>query len=62
MAMYAETEKFLSEVIGGRYQKDMPENVAKRLKEMTVDIKTVTYKPAEKVKQQKHPNNTQHFK
>lgn len=50
MAMYAETEKFLSEVIGGRYQKDMPENVAKRLKEMTVDIKTVTYKPAEKVK------------
>lgn len=50
MAMYGETEKFLSEVIGGRYQKDMPENVAKRLKEMTVDIKTVTYKPAEKVK------------
>ncbi|MGN7863844.1 S9 family peptidase [Chryseobacterium sp. 22458] len=50
MAMYAETEKFLSEVIGGRYQKDMPENVAKRLKEMTVDIKKVTYKPAEKVK------------
>lgn len=50
MAMYAETEKFLSEVIGGRYQKDMPENVAKRLKEMTVDIKNVTYKPAEKTK------------
>lgn len=24
MAIYAETEKFLSEVIGGRYQKDMP--------------------------------------
>ncbi|MEE6128406.1 S9 family peptidase [Chryseobacterium arthrosphaerae] len=50
MAMYAETEKFLSEVIGGRYQKDMPENVAKRLKEMTVDITKVTYKPAEKAK------------
>ncbi|NIF05075.1 S9 family peptidase [Chryseobacterium sp. Tr-659] len=46
MAMYAETEKFLSEVIGGRYQKDMPENVAKRLKEMTVDIAKVTYTPA----------------
>lgn len=51
MAMYAETEKFLSEVIGGRYQKDMPETVAKRLKEMTVDIKNVTYKPAEKAKE-----------
>ncbi|MDR4950659.1 alpha/beta fold hydrolase [Chryseobacterium sp. ES2] len=46
MAMYAETEKFLAEVIGGRYQKEMPENVAKRLKEMTVDISKVTYTPA----------------
>ncbi|MBP2615528.1 alpha/beta hydrolase family protein [Chryseobacterium jejuense] len=55
MAMYAETEKFLSEVIGGRYQKDMPENVAKRLKEMTVDITKVTYAPAEKTKETK-PN------
>ncbi|CAD0218728.1 S9 family peptidase [Chryseobacterium sp. JV274] len=45
MAMYAETEKFLAEVIGGRYQKEMPENVAKRLKEMTVDISKVTYTP-----------------
>ncbi|MDR3022784.1 S9 family peptidase [Chryseobacterium sp.] len=45
MAMYAETEKFLSEVIGGRYQKEMPDNVAKRLKEMTVDISKVTYTP-----------------
>lgn len=48
MAMYAETEKFLAEIIGGRYQKDMPEPVAKRLKEMTVDITKVTYTPAEK--------------
>lgn len=48
MAMYAETEKFLAEIIGGRYQKDMLEPVAKRLKEMTVDIKKVTYTPAEK--------------
>lgn len=45
MAMYAETEKFLSEVIGGRYQKEMPADVAKRLKELRVDIKTVTHKP-----------------
>lgn len=49
MAMFAEIEKFLSEVIGGRYQKDMPDDVAKRLKELTVDINTVTYTPAEKV-------------
>lgn len=50
MAMYAETEKFLAEVIGGRYQKEMPENVAKRLKEMTVDIAKVTYTPAKSEK------------
>ncbi len=49
MAMYAEIEKFLSDIIGGRYQKEMPEDVSKRLKEMTVDIKTVTYTPTEKV-------------
>lgn len=49
MAMCAEIEKFLSEVIGGRYQKDMPDDVAKRLKELTVDINTVTYTAAEKV-------------
>lgn len=53
MAMYAETEKFLSEVIGGRYQKEMPEEVAKRLKEMTVDIKKVTYTPAAKTDETK---------
>lgn len=49
MAMYAETEKFLSEVIGGRYQKEMPADVAKRLNELRVDIKKVTYTPAEKI-------------
>lgn len=48
MAMYAETEKFLSDVIGGRYQKDMPEDVAKRLKELTVDVSAVEYKTSEK--------------
>ena len=45
MAMYAETEKFLASVLGGRFQPDIPEEVAKRLKEITVDIKTVTYAP-----------------
>eukprot|EP01133_Synstelium_polycarpum_P011795 gene11795-13755_t len=48
MAMYAETEKFLSEVIGGRYQKEMPQEVAKRLQEITQDINKVSHKPAEK--------------
>lgn len=49
MAMYAEIERFLAEVLGGRYQKEMPENVSKRLKEITVDINTVTYEPPKKV-------------
>lgn len=48
MAMYAETEKFLSEVIGGRYQKEMPAEVAKRLQEITQDINKVSHKPVEK--------------
>jgi dipeptidyl aminopeptidase/acylaminoacyl peptidase len=43
MAMYAETEKFLAGVLGGKYQAEMPENVAKRLQEITVDIDTVIY-------------------
>jgi len=41
MAMIAAAEKFLAQYAGTRYQEDMPEAVAKRLKEMTVDIKTV---------------------
>ncbi len=41
LAMVAEAEKFLSEYLGGRYQASVPENVAKRLGELTVDIKTV---------------------
>jgi dipeptidyl aminopeptidase/acylaminoacyl peptidase len=48
MAMYAETEKFLSEVIGGRYQKEMPAEVAKRLQEITQDINKVSHKPVGK--------------
>jgi dipeptidyl aminopeptidase/acylaminoacyl peptidase len=50
MAMYAETEKFLAGILGGRYQKEMPENVARRLKELTVDISKVTYEPAKSAK------------
>ncbi|MGY6560996.1 MAG: alpha/beta hydrolase family protein [Luteibaculaceae bacterium] len=47
MAMYAEIERFLSETVGGRYQNEMPENVAKRLEELRVDISTVTFTPKE---------------
>lgn len=42
MAMLAAAEKFLAANLGGRYQESMPDNVAKRLKEITVDPKTVT--------------------
>jgi len=47
-AMYAETEKFLSEVIGGRYQAEMEEDVRKTLESLRVDVKTVKYEPARK--------------
>ncbi|BCS35284.1 hypothetical protein TBR22_A45110 [Luteitalea sp. TBR-22] len=42
MAMIASTEKFLAKHLGGRYQEDVPADVAARLKEITVDPKTVT--------------------
>jgi dipeptidyl aminopeptidase/acylaminoacyl peptidase len=42
MAFVAAMEKFLATHVGGRYQEDMPENIAKRLEEITVDINTVT--------------------
>lgn len=48
MAMYAEIEKFLSEVVGGRYQKEMPADVAKRLEELRVDVTKVKYEPVQK--------------
>lgn len=38
MAMYFEIERFLAEILGGRYQEDIPEEVEKRLKEIRVDI------------------------
>ncbi len=41
MAFIASTEKFLSKHIGGRYQKEMTDEVAERLDEITVDINTV---------------------
>ncbi len=42
MAFIAAMEKFLAQHIGGRYQPDMPDDVAQRLEEITVDITTVT--------------------
>lgn len=51
MAMWAAAEKFLAKHLGGRYQKDMPEEVAKRLKEMTQDISTVVYQKEERPEQ-----------
>ncbi|OYT71853.1 MAG: S9 family peptidase [Chloracidobacterium sp. CP2_5A] len=41
MAFYAATERFLAAHLRGRFQPDMPEDVAARLKEITVDVKTV---------------------
>ncbi len=49
MAMYAEIEKFLADELGGRYQEDMPEDVAKKLEELRVDIEAVVYEPKEAV-------------
>ena len=42
MAMFAASEKFLAKYLGGRYQETMTPEVATRLKEITVDPKTVT--------------------
>ncbi len=50
MAMYAETEKFLAETIGGRYQKEMSAEVAKKLEELRVDVSKVKYEPKKEIK------------
>ena len=42
MAMFASAEKFLAKYLGGRYQESMTPEVAQRLKEINVDVKTVT--------------------
>jgi dipeptidyl aminopeptidase/acylaminoacyl peptidase len=41
LAMVAAAEKFFAQYLGGRYQEDMTPEVATRLKEITVDPKTV---------------------
>jgi dipeptidyl aminopeptidase/acylaminoacyl peptidase len=42
MAMFATAEKFLAKHLGGRYQESMTPEVATRLGEITVDVKTVS--------------------
>jgi dipeptidyl aminopeptidase/acylaminoacyl peptidase len=42
MAMFASAEKFLAKYLGGRYQETMTPETAQRLKEINVDVKTVT--------------------
>ena len=42
MAMVAAAEKFFAKFLKGRYQEDMKPETAARLKEITVDVKTVT--------------------
>jgi dienelactone hydrolase len=41
MAMLAKAEKFLAQYLGGRFQESMPTDVAQRLSEIMVDVKTV---------------------
>lgn len=41
MAAFATAEKFLAKYLGGRYQESMAPEEAARLKEITVDVKTV---------------------
>jgi dipeptidyl aminopeptidase/acylaminoacyl peptidase len=41
MAMFAAAEKFLAQYLKGRFQEGMPADVSARLKEITVDPKTV---------------------
>ncbi len=38
IAFYVAMEKFFAEHLGGRYQEDVPENIAQRLDEITVDV------------------------
>lgn len=48
-AMYAHVERFLSEVIGGRFQEDMPADVKETLEKLKVDVKTVKYEAKQAV-------------
>ncbi len=45
LAMIAAMDKFLAAQLDGRYQQEVPADVAKRLAEITVDPKTVKIAP-----------------
>jgi dipeptidyl aminopeptidase/acylaminoacyl peptidase len=42
LAMVAAMEEFLAQYLGGRYQQDIPADVAAKLKDITVDPRTVS--------------------
>lgn len=42
MAMIAAAERFFAKHLGGRFQESMPTEIVNRLKEITVDVKTVS--------------------
>ena len=42
LAMVAEMEKFLAKYLDGRYQESVPSDATERLKQITVDPKTVS--------------------
>jgi dienelactone hydrolase len=42
LAMVTAMEAFFAQYLGGRYQKDVPADVAAKLKDITVDPKTVS--------------------
>jgi dipeptidyl aminopeptidase/acylaminoacyl peptidase len=42
MAMFSQAERFFAKYLGGRYQESATPEVAARLKEITVDVKSVT--------------------
>jgi dipeptidyl aminopeptidase/acylaminoacyl peptidase len=41
LAMFAQSEKFFAKYLGGRFQESMTPEVSQRLKEITVDVKSV---------------------
>lgn len=49
-AMYAEVELFLHDILGGRYQAEMAEDVQSTLDGLRVDISKVTYTPKTDIK------------
>ncbi len=60
MAMYARIENFFAKQIGGRYQEDMPEDVAETAEKITVDVNTVVLKDPVDIEVMEDLVNLQH--